>query len=152
YMTIESLVERGSLAIESSPLRAGSGSPDLARFGRHLYSDKPPVLSALGAVVYLPLFEAGIRFSGSAGPFVLVNWILVASVVGVCSALTLVWLRQLLQVVPVSPWAADLLTLAFGFGSLLLTYGVTFNNHSVAAAFLTGSLALVLLEEPGPAR
>lgn len=152
YMTIESIVERGSLAIESSPLRAGSGSPDLARFGRHLYSDKPPVLSAMGAVVYLPLFESGMRFSGRAGHFVLVNWVLVASVVGVASALTLVWLRQLLQVVPVRPWVADLLALGFGFGSLLFAYGVTFNNHSIAAACVTGSLALIVLEDAGETR
>lgn len=149
YMTIESMVERGSLSIESSPLLAGSGSPDLARFGRHLYSDKPPVLSALGAVVYLPLFQAGIRFSGSPTQFVLANWVLVVSLVGGSSALSLVWLRQLLQVVPLRPWAADLLTLGFGFGSLLLSYAVTFNNHSVAAALFTGSLALTVLEEPG---
>ncbi len=148
YMTIESLVERGTLAIEASPLLAGSGSPDLVRFGRHFYSDKPPLLPAIGAALYLPLFQAGVRFSGSAAQFVLANWILVASVVGVSSALTLVWLRQLLQVAPIGRWTADLLTLAFGFGSLLLTYGVTFNNHSVAAALVTGSLALVVLEEP----
>jgi hypothetical protein len=148
YMTIESIVERGTLTIEASPLRAGSGSPDLVRFGRHLYSDKPPVLSALGALVYAPLFEAGLKFSRSPRDFVLVNWTLVACVVGVASALTLVWLRQLLQAAPVAAWAADLLTLGFGFGSLLLSYGVTFNNHSVAAALVTGGLALVALEEP----
>ncbi len=51
YMTIESIVERGTLAIEDSPLLERSGSPDLVKFGSHLYSDKPPVLSALGALV-----------------------------------------------------------------------------------------------------
>lgn len=148
YMTIEGIVERGTLAVESSPLRAASGSPDLVRFGRHLYSDKPPVLSAIGAAVYALVYQAGMRFSGSMSEFVVANWVLVVSIVGVMSALTLVWLRQLLQTIPVSPKAADLLTLGFGFGSLLLTYGVTFNNHSVAAGLVTGALALTMLEDP----
>ncbi len=80
--------------------------------------------------------------------FVVANWVLVTSVVGLLSALTLVWLRQLLQTVPISARVADLLTLGFGFGSLLLTYGVTFNNHSVAAGLITEALALTLLDDP----
>ncbi len=148
YMTIEGLVERGTLAIDASPLLAGSGSPDVVRFGRHLYSDKPPVLPAMGAGVYAILVPLGIRFSGSAAQFVLANLVLVISIVGVASALTLVWLRQLLQTIPIDRRLADLLTLGFGFGSLLFTYGVTFNNHSVAAALLTGCFALAILENP----
>lgn len=148
YMTIEAVVERGTLAVESSPLRAGSGSPDLVRFGRHLYSDKPPVLSALGAAVYAVVYEAGARFSGSVSQFVIANWVLVASLVGTTSALALVWLRLLLQTVPIPAWAADLLTLGFGVGSQLLTYGVTFNNHSVAAGLVTGALAYSFLDDP----
>lgn len=152
YMTIEAIVERGTLAVEASPMRAGSGSPDLVRFGRHLYSDKPPVLSALGAAVYAVVYESGARFSGSVTQFVVANWVLVASLVGTASALTLVWLRQLLQTVPIPAWAADLLTLGFGFGSQLLTYGATFNNHSVAAGLVTGGLSLTLLDDPGAGR
>ncbi|SIO67388.1 hypothetical protein SAMN05444166_8352 [Singulisphaera sp. GP187] len=148
YMTIEGIVERGTLSVESSPLRAASGTPDLVRFGRHLYSDKPPVLSAIGAAVYAVVYQSGVRFSGSMSEFVVANWVLVVSIVGVASALTLVWLRQLLQTIPIAPWVADGLTLGFGFGSLLLAYGVTFNNHSVAAGLVTGALALTLLEDP----
>src|SRR4051812_26429787 len=55
YMTVESIVERGTLAVDRSPLLRISGSPDLVRFGGHLYSDKPPVLSALSAAIYAPL-------------------------------------------------------------------------------------------------
>jgi len=148
YMTIEGIVERGSLAIDASPLLAGSGSPDVVRFGRHLYSDKPPVLPAMGAAVYAILVPLDIRFSGSPAQFVLSNLVLVTSVVGVASGLTLVWLRQLLQTVPLDRRLADLLTLAFGFGSLLFVYGGTFNNHSVAAAAITGCFALTILERP----
>jgi hypothetical protein len=148
YMTTEGIVERGTLAIETSPLLARSGSPDIVRFGPHYYSDKPPVLSALAAILYAPLYGAGIRFSGPPEHFVWANLVLVWGVVGVASGLTLVWLRELLQAAPVPPWIADLLTLGFGFTTPLLTYAVTFNNHSVAAALITGGLAFVLLEEP----
>ena len=148
YMTTEGIVERGTLAIETSPLLARSGSPDIVRFGPHFYSDKPPVLPALAAVLYAPLYGAGVRFSGPPAHFVWANLVLVWGVVGVASGLTLVWLRQLLQAAPVPPWVADLLTLGFGFATPLLTYAVTFNNHSVAAALITGGLAFVLLEEP----
>ncbi len=152
YMTTEGIVERGTLAIETSPLLARSGSPDMVRFGPHLYSDKPPVLPALAAVLYAPLSGAGVRFGGPPSHFVLANLVLVWGVVGLASGLTLVWLRQLLQAAPVPPWAADLLTLGFGLATPLLTYAVTFNNHSVAAALITGGLALVQLEEPARAR
>jgi hypothetical protein len=146
YMTIESLVERGTLAVGRSPMLRRSGSPDLARFRGRLYSDKPPVLSALGAAVYAPLYGLGVRFLGSAGQFALVNLVLVTSLVGAGSALALVGIRQLLQMTSLpSPWA-DLLTLGGGFGTLLLTYGVTFNNHSVAAGLITLAFARVLRE------
>ncbi len=147
YMTVESLVERGTLAIERSPLLPGSGSPDLIRVGPHLYSDKPPVLSVAAAVVYLPLERAGLRFTPRS--FVVVNWVLVTAFAGLGSVLALVGLRQLLQTAAVAPWAADLWTLAFGFGSQLWTYAVTFNNHSVAAGLTTLALALVVRERPG---
>jgi hypothetical protein len=148
YMTIESVVERGTLAVERSPMLRISGSPDELKVGPHLYSGKPPVLSVLAAGLYLPMFAAGLTFTRSAAQFALVNWVLVATIVGFCSGLALVGLRKLLQVADVSPLAADLLTLAFGFSSLLMTYGVTFNNHSVAAGLATYALALVALEDP----
>ena len=149
YMTIESIVERGTLAIDRSPLLVPSGSPDIVKFGPHLYSDKPPVLAALATPLYSVLRLGGLRF-GRFGPgFVLVNWVLVVGIVGVSSGLTLVGVRRLLQAVPIAPWAADLLSLGFGFGSPLLTYGVTFNNHSVAAGLITWALARTLLDAPG---
>ena len=65
YMTIESIIERGTLVVGRSPMLGPSGTPDLARFDRRLYSDKPPVLSMLGAALYAPLYWSGVRFVGS---------------------------------------------------------------------------------------
>lgn len=145
YMTIESIVERGTLAIDRSPLLGPSGSPDLVKWRGRTYSDKPPVLSALASLVYFPLNQAGWRM---ARQFVPVNLVLVATVVGLSTMAALVALRRMLQMVPIPRLGADLATLAAGFGTPLLTYGVTFNNHSVAAGLLTTAFALVLLENP----
>ena len=38
YLTIESLVERGTLAVDGSPLLAPSGTPDVVMFDGRLYS------------------------------------------------------------------------------------------------------------------
>jgi hypothetical protein len=146
YMTIESIVERGTMAVERSPLRAISGSPDLIRSGGHFYSDKPPVLSALGAIVYAPLRALGWRFSVAVEQFTRVNWVLVSVFAGGGSILAVVGLRLLLQCAPLRAWVADGLTLVLALTSQLLVYGVTFNNHSVAAGCLTLALALVVLE------
>jgi len=152
YMTIESLVERGTFAIGRSPLLKPSGSPDLARYGGRLYSDKPPVLSMAGALVYAPLYHwGGMRFAGPRGDFrhfPAVNLVLVSALVGLASAWSLVWVRRLLQVTSFRAWVADLLTLGVGFGTPLLTYGVTFNNHSVAAGLIAAAFGLVTLEDP----
>lgn len=147
YMTIESVVERGTLAVESSPMLPISGSPDIVRIGPHVYSDKPPLLSVLSAAIYAPLYARGRGFTPD--DFLWVNLALVSLVVGTSSALALAALRSMLQMVAASSWAADLMALSCGFGTLLLSYGVTFNNHSVAAGLLTAALALVLLEPVG---
>ena len=149
YMTIESLAHRGTLAISESPLRALSGTPDVALFNRQFYSDKPPVLPALASVVYR---LSGVTLSPRLDEFRRANWLLTVSIVGVSSGLALVGLRWWLTRVPVSPLGADLLTLGFGFTSLLLSYGVTFNNHSVAAGLVTLGTALALIESPSLGR
>jgi len=149
YMTIEAIVERGTLAIERSPLLRRSGSPDIVRFHSHFYSDKPPVLPAIASPIYAALvFAGGIRFSGPVEQFYLSNFALTWGLVGLASSLTLVALRSMLRGVAIPPWAADLATLAFGLASPLLTYAVTFNNHSVAAGCVAGAWAFALMEGP----
>lgn len=144
YMTIESIVERGRLDIGDSPMLAMSGTPDLARFGGRVYSDKPPVLPALGAAVYAPLARSGVRFLSSPRDLARVDRTLVVTLVGLGSALAVVSLRLALQWTRLPRWASDLLALALGFASPLWTYAGTFNNHSVAAGLLMASIVLVI--------
>ncbi len=146
YMTIESIVERGTQSVGKSPLLKISGSPDLVRFHGRFYSDKPPVLPAIGAIIYAPLSHVGgVRMSGSVESIALVNRVLVSTIVGLASALAVAAFRAMLQLVDVSRWGADLLAVCSGVGTLLFTYGVTFNNHSVAAGLLMAAVALGLL-------
>lgn len=48
---IESMVHRGTWAIDDSPFQ----TIDRIKVGDHFYSDKPPVLALLGAAIYAPL-------------------------------------------------------------------------------------------------
>ena len=152
-MTIEAIVERGTLALERSPLLRSSGSPDIVHFGPHAYSDKPPVLPLIASPIYAALFFiGGIRLAGPPLDFLISNFALAWGVAGLASALTLVAFRAILQTVAIPRWSADLATLAFGAASPLLTYAVTFNNHSVAAGCITGAWAITLLEGSKPRR
>ena len=62
-----------------------TGTVDKLRVNGHFYSDKPPVLPAVGATVYTGLYLTGIRFSGSPAQFVLANLVLVWTIVGISS-------------------------------------------------------------------
>ncbi|WP_435016648.1 hypothetical protein TA3x_004221 [Tundrisphaera sp. TA3] len=152
YMAIEAMVERGELAVERSPLLIPSGTPDLVMFGPHLYSDKPPVLPAIAAPLYAVLYGCGLRFAGRGNAFVWANLAMTWGVAGLISACGVAWARRLFQAVPIAPWVSDLLALALGFGTQMLTYAVTFNNHSVGAAALIGAFAFAVLEPAGEAR
>jgi hypothetical protein len=142
-MTIESLVERGTFAVDGSPLLVSSGTPDLIEVQGRKFSDKPPVLSVAGAVLYAPLAWSGLRMSESVGSFVIVNWVLVASLVLTSTAAAVAAVRLMLGTLDLWPPMSDALVLLLGLSTLLTTYGVTFNNHSVAAGLLTGAFALV---------
>lgn len=144
FMTIESIVERGTLVVGRSPLLAISGSPDVAKFRGKLYSDKPPVLPALGVLVYGPMYLAGVKMSASPGNLSLVNWALVGALVSTGVALSVAGVRILLSTLDLPGWVSDLLAMGAGAGTLLLTYGVTFNNHAPAAGCLTMATALVV--------
>jgi hypothetical protein len=85
----------------------------------------------------------------SPASFTRVNAVLVTALVVLASALAVAAVRSLLQAAPMARWAADLLAIGLGLSSLLLTYGVTFNNHSVAAGLIAAATALLVMEAPG---
>ncbi len=151
-MTAESLVERGTFAIEGSPMLGPSGTPDLAKIHGHTYADKPPVLSILVALVYAPL-HLGLGWSFLAPgrglrQFVPITWVLTSLLSAGGAAWALASTRRLLQLTTFRPLTADALTLALGFSTPLLTYAVTLNNHTIAAGLITAAMAAIALENP----
>ena len=149
YLEVEAIATRGTLVVEETGLFQKTRPVDLVRFRGHFYSDKPPVLAALASPIYALLDRAGYRFAPSVARFTVANLALTWSIVGLASALSVYWLRVLLQGVDLPPIASDLLALGLGFGTQVLTWAVSFNNHSVAAACILGSMALTLREHPG---
>ena len=63
-------------------------------------------------------------------------------------ALAVVGIRSLLQLTTLPKWVADLLALGGGAGTLLLSYSVTFNNHTLAAGLITVAYATTVFEGP----
>jgi hypothetical protein len=139
WAAIESLVDYGSTSIERSRFAAGV---DRVRIAGRDYSNKPPLLSLVGAAIYA-LLQAlfGWTLAGRGAADVL-YWVTLL-LVGVPSAWLVAGYHAALGRFPeLGESGRALLTLALGAGTLLFTYSTTFNNHTVAAALLfAGCLA-----------
>jgi hypothetical protein len=139
WAAIESLVDYGSTSIERSRFAAGV---DRVRIAGRDYSNKPPLLSFLGAAIYAllqALFGWTLAGRGAADVLFWVTLLLV----GVPSAGLVAGYHSALGRFPqLGERDRALLTLALGAGTLLFTYSTTLNNHTVAAALLfAGCLA-----------
>lgn len=127
----QSLVERGTFIIDASEF-AGTG--DKVFINNHFYSDKPPVPSMLGALVYWPLYHLGLRLD--------YGWNLSYYLI-ILFTVKLFWLssiwafRKIMLLQGTEAGRSNLLALIFAFGSLMFTWSATFNNHSLAASCLT---------------
>jgi hypothetical protein len=149
---IESLVERGTWRIDASPYAPQTG--DKIVLDGHYYSDKPPLFTALGAVLYAGVYyglEA--RLAGECQPGVLCvyHWLTVM-LVGLPSALlAAIFYRLAWAQLRSTAWAAGLTGLLC-FGTMVWPYSLTLNNHLPAAAALFGSFYLLTGSEPPPGR
>lgn len=143
WATVSSLVDDGTYAIDrqlqirdAETRRRTWQTIDLVRHrdaeGReHYYSSKPPLLATMVAGVYAAV-RAATGLTIEQHPFFVGRWVLAlvnlpmlaalyGSVIGVV-------LRHRLP-----PWAAVFLTAAICFGTLLLPFSVSLNNHLPAA-------------------
>ncbi len=150
--SVESLVERGTWAIDDSPL--ASRTWDTLRIGGHFYSDKPPLLQALAAVPYAILHHGfGIALSSAPCPSragCAYTW-LTFLLVGVPSAAMLALLFGAVTVHAGSARRAWVTTAVLAFATPFWPYSLVFNNHAPAAAALFSSLALLMGKAPAPA-
>jgi hypothetical protein len=129
--TVQSLVESGSLIIDKSDfVKTG----DKVEINNHFYSDKPPIPSLLAAAVYLPLHQTGFELRpGRTWSYYLINLL----------TMKLFWLMGavafylLLEYTGLSAAKRLLASFALALGSLYFSWSTTFNDHALAAAWLT---------------
>lgn len=127
--TMESLVERGTFAIDDSTF---NGTVDKIFVNGHFYSSKPPVLSFLGAGLYFILHHC---FNLSmAHP--LTYYCLTLFLIGVPSTLLLAFFYWSLAFTDLKKSDYWIVTYALGLGTLIFSYSVVINNHTVAASLL----------------
>ncbi len=134
--TVESLAERGTLAIEHS--KWGWITGDKALLREHFYSTKPPLLSAVGAAGYIILRESfrlatGHELTYRSNEDVIYPWVTLTTS-GLAFALLLVFFYRALHLVEISPRARWWVFWALAIGSLYPAYSTIFNNHTVAGS------------------
>lgn len=128
--TIQSIVERGTLAIDGTDFT----TMDKVSIGGRFFSDKPVTPQLAGALVYAPLHALGIELrQGWNLAYYLITLLTVkllwwVSLIAFFAALAFTSLTQARRL-----W----LTVALGVGTLALTWSATFNSHSWAASWMT---------------
>ena len=144
--TIQSLVEYHSLAIDYSIFADETG--DKYFYNNHFYSDKPPVLALYGSLFYFVL-NKGFNLFLTPG-ISLAYYLITLLAVGVLSALGLVYFRKILvEIFRIDEEWSDVIVLAAGTGTSLLTYSILFNNHTVSGALLIIGFYYLLKMEAG---
>lgn len=146
--TVKSLVEFQTFTIDNSQFE---NSPlftiDKYFYNNHFYSDKPPLPALMGAAVYFLLKNIwGINLSNN---LPLTYYLVTLSTVGVLSCIGLVYFHKILiEIFEIDEAWANITTFLAATGTLILPYSLTFNNHSLAAVFLTISFYYLLKFEP----
>lgn len=148
WLTIRSLAERGTFAIEDLAAEPGWDTIDAVvhpdKTGTlHLYSSKPPLLSLLLAGPYWLIVQATGWTLGD-HPFLLGRFMLVLYgliplgiiILASCSCIELTGVTDRGKI-----WSAA----TIAFGTLLTTFAVALTNHSFAAACAAVSLYCVLV-------
>jgi hypothetical protein len=128
---IESVVERGTLVIDNSTF---VGTGDKIFVNGHFYSDKTPLSSLMGAVVYFPLHMLGFRLSQDAS---VAYYCITFFTVKALWILSLLAFHATLGLMRGNPATRAVHTLAFGLASIHLSWSTVYNNHSLAASLIT---------------
>ena len=128
--TIESLVDFHTFIIDNSRF---VWTIDKYFYQGHFYSDKPPILSIYGSFFYALLKIVGISFSNQFGLTIFLMTILV---VGVSTAIGMVYFYKTLKFLEIKENWIDVLLIIAGSGTLLLPYSSVFSNHVVSASLL----------------
>jgi hypothetical protein len=128
--TVESLVVRGTFAIEASTY---ADTIDKVKIGTHFYSHQPPAHAVLGAIAYFPMHRLGLRFGEGRNA---AYFLLTFATNGLSTILALLLFFRSLAWRDLG-WNVRLLfTAGVACGTLVLPYSTTFNVHGFVAAWL----------------
>ena len=131
--TIESLVERGTFAIDG----ASYATVDKVFINGHYYSHQSPVQAVVGALVYYPLWMTGLRLGpGRVAAYAIVTF----AVNGLMTVVGLIFFWRALRWSEVpEQWRLGV-TASLACGTLLMPFGTTMNGHGFSAALLAAGL------------
>ncbi|MEK6608155.1 MAG: hypothetical protein AABZ30_10875 [Myxococcota bacterium] len=147
YQTM-AVVDRGALDVDQGVRRWGR-TADLSRYGGHDFPNKPPGMSLLGVPFYAAL-KGGYALAGAEPPL---RAIMLALRLGCATLPALLFLllavpRLLAAFVP-SIEARRAALIAYGIGSMALTYGKLLIAHQLAATLVGTSYTLLVLRARG---
>src|SRR6185436_2728515 len=137
--TVQSLVERRSLAIEASEFLPPK--TETIRRGPHVFSDQPPALSVLLAGPYWVMQRCGLTF-GTNPSLVAYLLTLLGATIPAAAAAGMIYRMGRLFELPRKKRA--LLGAVVAFGGGLVSYGTVLNPHAPAAALLLGACACII--------
>jgi hypothetical protein len=100
---------------------------------QEFYSSKPPLLSTLVAGEYWLLYKAGLRITDDKERWLVVPIILL-TFNALPFAIGLILLARLAERYGTSDWSRLFVVAAGAFGTFLIPFATTLNNHSVAAS------------------
>ncbi len=131
FGTIQALVELSTLSLDKTLY---AWTPDHIDVDQEIISNKPPLLSFVGALVYFPLHHGlGLTFEKNEGA--ILYWLTLLLCGGSALLLYGFFFAESYRESR-SLRGAVLLTIALMAGTLIPVFAVSFNNHTVAALFL----------------
>jgi hypothetical protein len=140
YAAIESIVERGTLSIDQSTFFNWTNDK-IFRDG-HYYSDKPLLPTIMGSAVYFITYRFfNISFTNSV--FLAIHLIIFFTV-GLSSILLMVYFCRALKYANLTDTTRTTLTAALGLATLINSYSIALNSHTISAVFLFASFYYLL--------
>jgi hypothetical protein len=137
--TVQSLVESGSFVIDNTLFAPVTG--DKVFIHGHFYSEKPPATALLGAVVYWPLYHIGLKLDTGTNVAFYIMTLLTIKVPWLLGTLAFYYA---LRFTGLNEQQRVLASVPLGFASLYFSWSSVFNNHGLAAAFLSIGLCFFL--------
>ena len=137
FATAESLVERGTFAIDDSP---GLKTVDKVYINGHFYGCQTPLMPMIIAVFYFPLFKLGLNFIAN-DKFLI--WLLTIIFSGGSAAGTAVLLGKLHFLRRGDYFRSLKFALLFFFGTLYLSFSVILNSHTFSGFLIILSYYLI---------